>query len=375
MTIFKNNNLNKIYISESVRSLASQMIQIFIPIYLLVNGYSFAQIVSFLIISSVVHIILAVPSGYLGSRIGYKYLILLSIPCSIIFYISLKNVSSLPLYIFYLAATKEIGGIFYWVGRHSLMGFYTDKDKMGTQLGIYNILTSVAQLPATLIGGIILATLGISPLVIIVAILLFLSMLPLISIKENWTDKDFSVIRLFSKLHIKNTPMFMTEGIENVLLYDLVWPVYLYFYISIKYIALGFVNFLTSITSLLSNFFIGKLSDKNYKLTLRIGAISTFFIWLARIFIKTPLQVYAVDSVSGITEEFTQIPFGAMSYKVARENNFLQLIVFREMAIHAGKLLALFVILALGSFKYALFLGLLYSLGFLLFKFYERTRS
>lgn len=374
MAIFQNKNLNKIYASESIRSLATQMIQIFIPIYLLTHGFSFVQIIAFYIISSLAHIILTVPIGYLGSKIGYKYLILLSIPFSIIFYLSLRNISGLSFFIFYLAIVREIGGTLYWVGRHSLLGFYSDKKKAGSQLGVHDILSSLAQMPAPLIGGLILAISGINLLVIVVAIILLLSVVPLISIKEEWPDNKFSVNNLFSKLHVRNIPVFMTQGFDNIITSDLVWPVYLFFFISLKYIALGFVSLVTSITSLFAIFFIGNLSDKNHRLTLKIGAISTIIIWIIRIFIKTPVQVYAVDSVAGISQEFIQIPFGATSYKIAQENHFLQMIVFREMAIHAGKLVALLAVLAIGSFKYSLFLGLLYPFGYLVFRFYEKNK-
>lgn len=371
-TIFNNHNLNKIYLSESIRNLGYSMIQVFIPIYLLNHGYNLKEVVIFYIIASVAHIVLAIPAGYLGAKIGYKYLILISVPFFILFFLFFQNVEHLLIPFWLLSIIKEIGGTFYWVGKHSFMGFYTDKGKVGAQMGINKILSSVAKIPAPLIGGFILSFLNIHFLIITVSVLMTIAVIPLIFIKEEWHDKEFSVKKLFSKLHLKNTPIFMVQGFDNVIASDLVWPVYLYFSILFKYVALGFINFLGDAVSLISNYITGVFSDKNYKRTLRIGAVSTFIIWIGRILLRTPLQAYAVDSISGITDNFVQIPFGSTSYAIAKENHFLQFIVFREMAIHIGKLIALFAVLAIGSIQYALFLGLLYPLGYLIFRFYRK---
>ncbi len=349
------------------------MIQIFIPIYLLSNGYSLREVVIFYIIASIVHMVLAIPAGYLGSKIGYKYLILISVPFFILFFVFLRDIQHLLIPFWFLSVIKEIGGTLYWVGRHSFLGFYTDKGKVGTQMRLHKILNSVAKLPAPLIGGFILSFFNIQILIVIVSALMIASVVPLILIKEEWQDREFSIKKLFSKLHIKNAPIFIVQGFDNVISSDLVWPVYIYFSILFKYVALGFVSFLGDTVSLLFNYITGVFSDRNYKKVFFIGAISTFFIWIARIFVKTPFQVYAVDSIAGITDNFVQIPFGSTSYAIAKENHFLQFIVFREISIHIGKLIALFAVLAIGSIKYALFLGLLYPLGYIIFKFYRKS--
>lgn len=371
LTLFNNSGINKIYLSESIRSFGQGLINVFIPIYLLLNGYSLKAVVWFFIIQSIIHLILAIPSGYIGSRIGYKYLILLSIPFYICFLFLLYNLKIYFYPLWLLAIVKEIGGTLYWVGRHSLLGFNSDDGKIGSQIGMTKILTSVADMPAPLIGGIILSLLGIQPLVILVGFVVLLSVIPLTLIKEEWKDNSFSVKNIFTKMHLRNAPVFMVHGIDNVVSGDLVWPVYLFLYISFQYIGLGLLSLFYDIVSIISNYIIGIFSDKNYKRTLRLGAISTFVIWLIRLIIRTPLPVYIVDSFSSITDQFIYIPFGATSYKIAKDNHFLQLIVFREMAIHVGKLITLFAVLAIGSLRYALVLGLIYSLGYIVFGFYE----
>ena len=372
-TLFQNSSLNKIYLSESIRCFGQGLINIFIPIYLLVSGFSLQAVVWFLIIQSIVHILCAIPFGYLGSRMGYKYLILLSIPFYTAFLFLLYNLKTnlYPLYI--LAIIKEIGGTLFWVGRHSLMGSNSDQGKIGSQIGMMKILTAIADIPAPLIGGIILSFFGIQPLIILVGVIVLFSVIPLLLIKEAWHDRGFSVKNIFTKMHIRNAPIFITHGIDNVVSGDLVWPVYLFLYISFQYIGLGLLSLFYDVVSIISNYFIGKLADKDYERTLRIGAISTFMIWLVRIVIRTPLPVYFVDSISSITDQFIYIPFGATSYRIAKSNHFLQLIVFREIAIHVGKLGALFSVLALGSLKHALVLGLIYSFGYLIFRFWEKN--
>lgn len=371
MSLFINYNLNKIYLSEAIRSLGIGMIQVFIPIVLLTHGYTLTQVLFFYIIASTFHFFLAIPTGYLGSKIGYKYLILLSVPFFIAFFALFRNVGHLLVPLWALALIREIAGTFYWVSKHSLLGFYADKDKIGAEMGVSKILSSLAGLPAPIIGGFILSFIGINVLLGLVLALLILSVIPLLYIREEWPDTAFSIEHVFSKLHFKNIPIFMTQGVDNAIT-ELVWPVYLYFNILFKYIAVGITSFLPNIASLTTNYITGVFSDRNYKRVLHIGAITTLIIWIARIFAKLPIHVYAIDSTSGITDTFIQLPFGSTSYRIARAGHFLQFIVFREMAIHSGKLLALLVVLAIGSLKYALFLGLIYPFGYLLFGFKEQ---
>lgn len=373
--MFINRDLNRIYISESIRSLALGMIDVFVPILLLTNGYSFAQVIWFYILMSVVHIAVSVPAGIIGAKIGYKYLIVASLPLMIVFLWLFKDIHAhgLAVSLFVLGLIREGSSTLYWVGRHSLLGFYTDKKKIGEQVGVGQILKSLAGIPAPLIGGLILSFGSVHALVACVGGLLTLSVVPLFSIREDWHDAHFSIKTVFSRLHMKNAPIFMVQGVDNVVSSDLVWPVYIYMFILIKYVALGLVNFLANALSLATNYIAGRLADGDYGKTMRLGAIADIALWIPSVVARTPLQIYIIDSTFSITNQFVQIPFSAVSYDIARENDFPQFIAFREMAIQSGKIVALAATLAIGSFEHAIYLGLLYPLGYIFFKFHRKN--
>src|SRR5580693_6445354 len=203
-----NSNVNKIYVSEAIRSFALGTIQVFVPIFLLASGYSLREVVVLYVAASLTHIILAVPAGALGSRIGFKYLILAGIPFLLLFFGMLYDLRRFAWPLWFLGVIREIGLTLYWVGRHSFLGFYTDIEHIGLQVGMNNLLASLAATPAPLLGGIILAANGIKFLILVAAVGLSVSAIPLFFIKEQWRSGGFSLKDAFPAAYWRNVPVF-----------------------------------------------------------------------------------------------------------------------------------------------------------------------
>jgi len=366
--LFNNHKLNKIYASETIRNFTLSLIEIFIPIYLLQLNYSLTQVLFFYVIASLAHIALAIPVGKFGARYKFTSAIFLGVPFQVLFFVLLFTLESQVWPLFLLAIVKEIGGTFYWVGRHVYLAQYTEDHKRGTQLGVGQIFNSIFSLPSPIIGGLVLTFYGIQPLIIIVLILLAISVIPLFLIREEKKLASFDLKYLFTGQTIKNSLLFMNHGVDNVMA-AIIWPMYVFFAILTQYVALGFITFLSKFFSLISNYAVGKWFDKSGGIVLRIGGALTFFVWIGRFFSTLNFHVYLTDSVQGFTQQMIQIPFNASSYALAKKINVIHFIVFREILIHCGKLVALIVLIIVNDLKLSLIIGLVYSLGYVFLQF------
>lgn len=367
---FGSKDLKKIYSSEVIRYFGLLMVEIFIPIYFLQLGFSFREVVFFFIIKSAWHIMLAFPASRFGAKYGFKYSILISVPFQTAFFALLYNLASGGYFIYLLALIVETGSVFYWTARHSLFAKYTDENQRGREIGVSSILVSLSSIPSPLIGGLILAFFGIKSLLIVVLFILLLSVIPLILIRENWKEKKLRSKRSI-ELGFSNIPIFLIHGMDNILV-SFVWPVYSFFTILTKYILLGFVSFLSKLISVIGTYVIGFFSDKKPRKVFRIGAILSMGVWIARMFAKLPLHVYATDSAYGFSEQMVAIPFNSKSYSFANKSEIVPFIAFREVAIHVGKIIALLLILLINNLKMSLILGIFIS--FLYFLVWFRRR-
>ena len=82
--------LNALYVSIVLRSLAFSMVGIFVPLYLYKElGYGLNYVVYFYLIYSACFGIFSLPSSWLVDRLNFKYISLISSPLYILYFILL----------------------------------------------------------------------------------------------------------------------------------------------------------------------------------------------------------------------------------------------------------------------------------------------
>ena len=83
--------IRNFYLSIGIYNFASSIVEIFIPLYLLINkNFSLASVVLFYVLTQFFRIVFLPISAYLSSRFGAKKIISLAFIISIIFYLLLQ---------------------------------------------------------------------------------------------------------------------------------------------------------------------------------------------------------------------------------------------------------------------------------------------
>jgi MFS family permease len=118
-------------------------------------GFAIKDVVLLYALFNIVFVIVAIPIGRLGDRIGRKHIIILG-------YLIYMGMS---LFLFF--ATKQwevivafiLFGIFYSIDEAQSKAFIADieKDRRATAIGMYNFVTGLAYLPASIIAGVLWA--------------------------------------------------------------------------------------------------------------------------------------------------------------------------------------------------------------------------
>jgi len=360
--LFSNKELDELYLSVIFSSFGVSLIHVFVPIFLLQQGYALREVVLFYIIANVVLVLFAYPGVQIAATKGCKHLILLSIPYLILFYFLLYSLPDFGWPLWLLALAQGMNRGFYWVGYHIDFSHNGTTKRNGSELSIARMSRTLAAALGPVAGGVLLVLAGFKAVFLFASIFLALSALPLFYSKD--VHEPFSLQRgkcIFRSGWVKDALALAGFGME-VEMGLIFWPVMIYFFIVQDYVVLGFATSLMVLFSVLFAFLVGRWTDHHRLRTLRIGAALNIVLWLVRFFVRTGVQVFAVNAAYGALQNTMHIPMDARTYDQARKSDIAAYVLFREIALHGGSLVFLIALYILNDLYAGVWLASLGSL-------------
>jgi len=222
-------NLKRFNIFVIITSFAKLLVELFIPLILYDKGFSIKEIILFHVLKYFFCTII-IPIIYkLGNIFSYSKLMILSSTFFSATYIYLNFISKSLLSLIILSIIFAIYLMLYWMGRHTYALSIIEDKKITDNVSLYSIFTILGGLPATYIGAKILNHFGFIVMTIIVLILMILSVIPLIKIKEHKTlskTKFNEIIKTFPKENYTFTILDQFRYIANC-----IFPIFIYIYI------------------------------------------------------------------------------------------------------------------------------------------------
>lgn len=327
-----NRELDELYISIAIRSFAYALISIFIPIYLYELGYSMRALLLFFAGYSFVRGVTKIPAVKFGARFGFRHMILLTVPLTIISFLMLY---SLPIYHWPLWTISLVYGVatsFYWVGYHFDFATSSNKQNRGKQVGLARMVQTLGGALSPFFGGIILVNFGFSTLFILGSVLLFISALPLLMSPDKHEKIDVHFKQIWKEQASREALSFAAWGIERgVLLF--VWPIALFISLG-NFEEVGFVTSVSLGASVVTTAFVGRLVNRSPRTFLRAGSIASSIAWSLRWIATTVAQFSFIDVFYGIARVFVDIPFDTISMDKANTTSKIRFIVFRGSIVH-----------------------------------------
>ncbi|PIU69239.1 hypothetical protein COS81_00870 [candidate division WWE3 bacterium CG06_land_8_20_14_3_00_42_16] len=374
----KSEYLSLLYIVAVIRTFVFLFLGLFLPIYIfkifLSEGFSEKSALLLVVFAflclQIIHGLLVTLASKINAQFGIKagFLIgqfFLAIFLFILFYSQNTQLVFLNFVLWGVAAS------FYWISYHTFFLEVGNPKKFGEELGFLEMLGTSTGLIAPISAGIIITIFGFTTLFIISLILILLSMIFLIFVNDIEKLESVNFLDVKNEILEKKRDFisFIGAGGEEIV-YSVAWPLLL-FTIFKNYIEVGIVASVVVLTSGLVALIAGKLSDCIEKDKMeKIGSVSVAITFIARIFLRTPIFFYIIDSLYKIVSNFFYLPLNALAYTHAidgnKTGNKTKYVVFRETGYRVGNILGLasfLLILSMGfPFWWVFIFGAIFSL-------------
>ena len=358
------NELNALYTSIVLRSLAFSMVGIFVPLYLYKElGYGLNQVIYFYLIYSVLFGVFSFfPSIKLVDKLSFKYIVLICSPLYILFFVLLYFLKFNPNLFFVLPAISGFTNALFWLAFHFEFSNISDHDKRGKEIGTWYNFSLIAGLVGPMMGGAILLFSGFSLLFLLVGILMFGSAVPMFFSEHKNKRVEVKLGRVFDRKHIKDGMAFLGSGAVTMVSV-VFWPIFIYSILK-GYLKMGSLVTAVSLITILFTFIVARLSDKyDRRGLMRIGALLQTIAWFVKMFVRTKLQLVGIYIFSGLSAMGVNVPFLALTYDKSKQRE--EYFVMREAYMCVGRILVLLFVLWSGDLVHGFLFASIFSLFYM----------
>ncbi len=340
--------VRELYWAALLQNLALAMLLLFEPIYLWQQGLGLRGIITFFLGVYVCYFLLMPLGAKFACRFSYKHSMALSTLFQVLYYLTLYLVAQSYLWLVPTALLYALQKTFYWPAYHADFTRYSDHSEEGREISGLSVALSFVYIVGPLLAGFILSFGSWMWLFVTGCGVLLLSNWPLLSHREEFTPRTFSYVDTYRRLLSTENrrPLLGYMGFGEELVALVLWPVFISV-IVVNYVEIGGVVATATLLTALITLYIGKLTDeRNKHQVLRWSAGFYALSWVARFFVTLPLQVFVVDSWSRLAKNVVAVPLTAITYDRAQGGSVMDTVVFFEMSLAVGKLLACLVLLA-----------------------------
>lgn len=348
--------VKELFIASVIVNLALSMVMIFEPIYLFKIGYSLFDIAFFYLIVYGIYFF-SIPLGAkFANRFGYENSIFVGSVFYVLFYISLFLIPSFPILFYISTLIYVLQKTFYWPGFHGNFAHNSGDSEEGKEITSINVSNSLMFVFGPIMGGLIISFFGFAVLFLVASILFLVSNIPMLLTREVFQTRKYPYARLFENFKKGNRKSLIAcIGYGEELIVQVMWPIFMSIII-VSYAKLGtLVGIGTGIT-LLVTLYIGKMCDqRDRRKILKFGSIIYAFTWFLRIFTKSLIPIFLIDTSSKMAKTVIDTPIRAILYTKAKygrknnDNSVMENVVNWESGLILGKFLACLVIMILIS--------------------------
>ena len=332
--------IKAIYLNSMLRNMAGAISGIFLPIYVYQWGGLGAVAVMVLLERG----LMAVNSLVLGKlvvKIGYKWSVLVSNLLLALNYFLIANFSLSYELIVMVSVVSSLMTPLYWLPRLSIMTVDGDKDEMGVEVGLLQLVEKTSSILGPLLGGVILSVFGFRDLFILVALLTVFSGVPILFIKNHSLRDGVSVKGFWGWLTDKTNNhlvvSFWGQGWAN-LVDAYFWPIYFFLAVS-DFTIFGGLSSLTFALSTIMVFVAGKLfdvlrrkrgrQDENEYL---VSTAIVSLIQMIRPMVKSMVGLFGLDAIFSLVLPFWSIDYDSYLFAAGkRSGRSLVFYTYREI--------------------------------------------
>jgi len=346
---FLNNRYNDLVIADTFRDFALSLAALYIPIFLLENGFSLFDICYYEFALFVVCIF----SHYFVltylPKWGIKRSLIVSYLLTIVFYITLyfskdliSDLGKLS-FLFFITVFNAIPSALYWSAHHVYFIETTDGKNDGKKLGILVGIPTILCIASPFIGSLIITNYNFYGSFIISMILMVFASWVLTFSNDIVSDSQLEIKKIIDKNSMRKNLIFILQGIGYSAT-SFIWPVLL-FLMSVKLISLGFLFLFSNIVSAATTYLGGKNSDtKGSRKIGRIGATGHGLSLIFRVLSNTIFTMTAFQTMGGFFGGLLDMALDSSFFKHSHKD-IANSIMNREFYMYIGRIILLIILI------------------------------
>ncbi len=283
-----------VFISTFARSL----IEIFVGTILFKAGFTLKEVILYYVFINIFSFILDFPYLYIAKKHSNRVLSIIGIVSFLSLQLALNFVHLTYWYLLllsFLFASYRRG---YWISRRYYTFQVIDNQNISKEYSFISILNQLALLLSSYIGSLLLEYISIKVIIIISILLLIISLYCVFKIK---LETEINKFKIDLKESLKVTPF---KTIINIGCYELqnvisfLLPLYIIIYVKNTYTAVGIINLLAQLATIIFLYVYGLLINKN-KNYLKFSII--FFIIFKVLQVETyGVLLFIITFISGL---------------------------------------------------------------------------
>lgn len=297
--------LAKINAIHSLRSIAEGVSSIFIPLFLLSQGYSLTSVLGYLCLFSAFWLVTQFAGAWIVKKAGIRNTIVLSIFSNIIQYILLFSLATYNVPLYLVAFFGGLAVTLYWLPfRMAFIQLLAHHDK-GESVGVSNALLILAGGITPAIGGAVATLFGTSALYGAAITMFLLALIPLFLLR-NFRVPEAKPIKAREIL-----PDLIANGAFNVddaVEYN-IWPLFIFLFLP-SYAGVGTLASVTLLSAIAISLYAGaRERRKSIYMYMRTGSRLAGIANFSRILAQGALYVFGVNFVTGSGKSLALTPY------------------------------------------------------------------
>jgi hypothetical protein len=252
-------------------------------------------------------------------------------------------------------------GIF-WTGYHIHVASRSSDDNRGKAIITIKTLVIIANSLGALTGGILSATTDFTRALMLSMFCLILSnacllLAPDMTVQSSESLESSLLIPLdISWLTWRDVIVILSHGMEQCLMS--VWALYTSLnFFDLKYQIIGLNNGMSTMFSIVTHLFFGRLIDKNRKYSLIVGILMTTLAWTLRLFVLKKWGVFLNDIFFSLSHSLLGSAFTTISYDKGMATHLHSFVVIQETFVAIGQAFIWILTLYFPTLYYVLSLG------------------
>ncbi len=313
-------------------TLARSLVDCFIPIILYKRGLGEQSIIFFLIMNYSLLFLLNVPLGSIGKKISFKWaMIITSFLIGISYYFLLmkeQNIINLLLFTLFHVINTHI----YWLSRHYYTLEILPKRNIADDVGNIIIVSTLALIPVSYVGALLMNNLDKKLIFIIVTFLYMVSVVPLFLMKEKKKEFTAGVLKS-AKYIIKDIPrrsFWFIILVQFKMISRYLFPLFLFINVKNNFEYIGVFNITVGVASMFFVYFFARKMDRDKKDYLILSGVLGSAVYLLKLNIIDSGIMLLIGLFEGLVDKMYEVAFNRNLYALGHHYEGIGYIVAIE---------------------------------------------